>query len=79
MANAMVHVVMGEEEAHTIGAALALLINKINFDMERFPDESEKDRNEFMAMLSVSFCAEGMLQSLGELLGHDEWMEQDDE
>lgn len=66
-----IHMVMGAEEAHTIGAGLVLLVEKIKFDMDHLSDESDKDRNEFMAMLSVSFCAESMLSNLSDLLGID--------
>lgn len=67
MTNA-VHMVMGQQEATVIGAALALFLAKVEFDLERWQDTSESDQNEFMAMLSIKFCAEHMFQNLSELL-----------
>lgn len=63
-----VHMVMGVEEANVIGAALGLLNAKIEFDLERWTDDSSEDRDEFMAMLSVKFTTENMLTSIQGLL-----------
>lgn len=67
-----VHMVMGTEEAHIINTALGILLEKLKFDLDRMDDKSEQDRNEFMALLSVKFCAEGMFDHLAELLGYDD-------
>lgn len=67
-----VHMVMGTDEAHVINAALGILLGKLEFDLERMDDKSEQDRNEFMTLLSVKFCAEGMFDNLAELLGYTE-------
>jgi hypothetical protein len=64
-----VHMVMGEQEANVVGAALALFLAKMEFDLDCWKDTSEDDQNEFMAMLSVKFCAEHMYQNLSGLLG----------
>lgn len=60
--------VMGVEEANVIGTALGLLNAKIEFDLERWTDDSSEDRDEFMAMLSVKFTTENMLTSIQGLL-----------
>jgi hypothetical protein len=71
-----VHMVMGVEEANVIGTALGLLNAKIEFDLERWTDDSSEDRDEFMAMLSVKFTTENMLTSIEGLL--EGGMEDDD-
>lgn len=75
-----VHMVMGVEEANVIGLALNLLNAKIEFDLERWEDESEKDKQEFMSMLSLKFTTENMRESIAELLsdGGDEDYGDDD-
>lgn len=66
-----VHMVMGVEEANVIGLALNLLDAKIEFDLERWEDENEKDRQEFLSMLSLKFTTESMKESIAELLNDE--------
>ena len=66
-----VHMVMGVEEANVIGLALNLLNAKIEFDLERWEDESDNDRKEFLSMLSLKFTTENMRESIAELLNDE--------
>lgn len=66
--NAQVHVVMGPEEASVITTALGMLLTVVEHDVETWQDSSETSKDELMTMLSVKFCAEGMFESLTQLL-----------
>jgi hypothetical protein len=72
-----VHMVMGVEEANVIGLALNLLNAKIEFDLDRWEDKDEKDRKEFMSMLSLKFTTEHMQEGIAEMF--DGGMEYDND
>lgn len=74
-----VHMVMGVEEANVIGLALNLLNAKIEFDLERWEDESDNDRKEFLSMLSLKFTTENMRESIAELLNDEGDEDYDDD
>jgi hypothetical protein len=63
-----VHMLMGVDEASVIEAALELLDAKIEFDLDRWEDKSERSQSEFLSMLSIKFTTENMRSSLSELL-----------
>lgn len=63
-----VQMVMGAEEARVIGVALQLLIEQVSEDIEDNADETEQDRNAFMAMISTKFVAEGMSSNIWTML-----------
>jgi len=63
-----VHMLMGVDEASVIEAALELLDAKIEFDLARWEDKSERSQREFLSMLSIKFTTENMRSSLSELL-----------
>lgn len=66
--NAQVHVVMGPEEAAVITTALGMLLTVVEHDVDIWQDSSESSKDELMSMLSVKFSAEGMFESLTQLL-----------
>lgn len=72
-----VHMVMGVDEVNVINLALGLLNAKIEFDLERWEDNDENDRDEFLAMLSLKFTTENMRDGIAELFD-DGGMENDD-
>lgn len=77
--DAAVHIVMGREEAQVIGTALEYMLSGMDEAMKEWPDRSESDRNEFMGMLSMKLCAEGMYESLVRLFRDEVEGEFDDE
>jgi hypothetical protein len=72
-----VHMVMGVDEVSVISLALGLLNAKIDFDLERWEDKDEKDRKEFMSMLSLKFTTENMQEGIAEMF--DGGMEYDND
>lgn len=72
-----VHMVMGVDEVNVISLALGLLNAKIDFDLERWEDNDENDRNEFLSMLSLKFTTENMQEGIAEMF--DGGMENDND
>ena len=64
-----VHMVMGKQEAAVIGTALGFLVSHVSMDIEKWENKSEKDLDEFLSALSVKFVAEGMFDSIMDMLG----------
>lgn len=62
-----IHIVMGVDEVNVISLALDLLNAKIDFDLERWEDKNEKNREEFMSMLSLKFTTENMQEGIAEM------------
>lgn len=67
-----IHAVMGRDEVSVIGTALGMLLTKVNLDLSVHEEETEKDRAEYLAMLSVKLCAERMFTDIWTLLGMDD-------
>lgn len=70
--NDPIHAVMGRDEVGVIGTALGMLLSKVNLDLSVHEEQTEQDRAEYLAMLSVKLCAENMFTSIWSLLGMDE-------
>ena len=70
--NDPIHAVMGRDEVSVIGTALGMLLSKVNLDLSVHEEETEKDRAEYLAMLSVKLCAERMFTDIWSLLGMSE-------
>lgn len=64
-----VHMVMGQQEAAVIGTALGFLVAQVSVDIENWENKNEKDLDELFSALSVKFIAEGMFDSIMDLLG----------
>ena len=62
-----VHIVMGVDEVNVISLALGLLNAKVEFDLARWEDNEEKDREEFLSMLSLKFTSESMQEGIAEM------------
>lgn len=62
-----VHMVMGVDEVNVISLALGLLNAKVKFDLDRWEDRDEKDREEFLSMLSLKFTTEHMQEGIAEM------------
>ena len=67
--NDPIHAVMGRDEVGVIGTALGMLLSKVNLDLSVHEEETETDRAEYLAMLSVKLCAERMFTDIWALLG----------
>lgn len=63
----LVHIVMGVDEVNVISLALGLLNAKVEFDLDRWEDNDEKDREEFLSMLSLKFTTEHMQEGIAEM------------
>jgi hypothetical protein len=70
--NDPIHAIIGRDEVGVIGTALGMLLSKVNLDLSSHVEETEKDRAEYLAMLSVKLCAEKMFTDIWLLLGMDE-------
>jgi hypothetical protein len=70
--NDPIHAVIGRDEVGVIGTALGMLLSKVNLDLSVHEEQTEQDRAEYLAMLSVKLCAENMFTSIWSLLGMDE-------